>query len=730
MDGYGITPNKKEATKYYKIAADKGNKTCLAKYNQIMNELINESISGPHNNAENQKTSNEKSSDIDDNYISDSYYNGECYSDSDNQSNILTVEDRINLVLSRIHLLTTKNEFHFKKIRIENVLNYKNCLKHNHETMFINEFTGIVSHLISLLVRSVAGDIGACQKNGSIPFSYLSVNLLFDCSISNTLKMYNIFLLNAFSYALHFLGVNFAISIVADSKFKIFLKSFEEPFSKEVLQRVLDCCLIPRHKANYAEIFYQFIQYMKTYEKDRINKNSDIEDYKPQRAFFLFTDGINESLISFNAWKKSILNESDNSFGIIASIPNMKNQDQISIKSVWDNFTKETQDASSTMCLTSIKTDLNNPETISLICNCFMEVLTRAKKVQKYVLPKPYKKPSFICKMSNLENDEFKLFKINISNQNRKSIYYNINKTNSPNKNLQLEKVDIDHFVGKTGKIISCNICQKYKEDFQTYINQTTNTLKNFFRTQLDTIFKPNTKSSTDICQTRNYGVTVVIDASLSCFNFLTANNSLNTVICLLCALLSAEIPCVDIILSTKNDPIIFCSDVPSVGALSEKYAIWPALFSFFSKEVSSNCDLESAIHASYDLQRMRSIKRTSFLFVFTDGLYMDGRKHMIKDQVMLAAQCGIYVIGIGIGNYPIGIKDIFEQYVNVIKPEEIINAISCLFGDENPDVIKDIKPMFPPSSTLKEVCSVLNKFKEIDDNPMFKELKEKLSNL
>lgn len=38
MDGYGITPNKKEATKYYKIAADKGNKTCLAKYNQIMNE--------------------------------------------------------------------------------------------------------------------------------------------------------------------------------------------------------------------------------------------------------------------------------------------------------------------------------------------------------------------------------------------------------------------------------------------------------------------------------------------------------------------------------------------------------------------------------------------------------------------------------------------------------------------------------------------------------------------
>ena len=93
--------------------------------------------------------------------------------------------------------------------------------------------------------------------------------------------------------------------------------------------------------------------------------------------------------------------------------------------------------------------------------------------------------------------------------------------------------------------------------------------------------------------------MTVVIDSSGSCFDFLT---SVKNVICLLCALLSAEIPSVDIIFSTKKEPIILYSDVPSVNALSENSAICPALFSYFSKEFSLNCDLESGIHAAYDL--------------------------------------------------------------------------------------------------------------------------------
>lgn len=90
----------------------------------------------------------------------------------------------------------------------------------------------------------------------------------------------------------------------------------------------------------------------------------------------------------------------------------------------------------------------------------------------------------------------------------------------------------------------------------------------------------------------RNYGVTVIIDALLSSFNFFTTVSLMKTVICLLCALSSIEIPCIDIILTTKNDPIVLCSDVPSVYALSEKSAVWPSLFSHFAKEVPADCDL------------------------------------------------------------------------------------------------------------------------------------------
>ena len=70
----------------------------------------------------------------------------------------------------------------------------------------------------------------------------------------------------------------------------------------------------------------------------------------------------------------------------------------------------------------------------------------------------------------------------------------------------------------------------------------------------------------------------------------------------------------------------------------------------------------------------MRSIKRTSYLFVFADGLYMDDNKVMIKDQVMLAAKCGIKVIGIGIGIYTIRIKYIFEISLKIIQKVYEIN--------------------------------------------------------
>ncbi|KAK8878640.1 hypothetical protein M9Y10_005420 [Tritrichomonas musculus] len=688
----------------------------------------------------------------------------------------LTEKDGIDRVLSRIHSSSPKDVFQFKAVSIETIHNYASYLKHDHEDLHIKEFIPKASYLISVLVRSAAENLETEIKSGAIPFNYLSINLLFDCSsyISKVNKMFNMLLLTSFSFALYFLGIKYAISIVSDSKFKYILKTFDQPHSLEALQRVLDCCLIARYRTNYAETFYQFIEDMKTNEskenkdKDEKDEKEDekedeiAEDFKPQRALFLFSDGLDENLISINAWKKSVLKEAANSFGIIVTIPKeIQNQDKREMEGVWSKFSKETGDANSTMRLVTIKPDLNNPETIFNVCNCFKDVLTRSISVQNCTLPKQYKGPLFDYVMPNLMSEEFNLINLNTSKDIKKSIYVNIEKNDSSNRDtnkLQLDKVNITQFRGKTGKIISCNVDAKYHDNFQKYIHQTLNRLKNIFRSQLETIFKPNKASQTVLSSTgtdfditalvlnlinpvpdpliyleekgglvRNYGVTVVIDASLSCFNFVTTVNSLKTVICLLCALSSVELPCVDVLLSTKESPIVLCSDVPSVYALSEKSAIWPALFSHFSQDVSPNCDLEAAIHAAYDLHRMRGTERTSLLFVLTDGLYMAARKQKIKNQVSLAVRCGINVIGIGIGIYPIGIKDLFSQSIVVLNPEKIIIAISCLFGDENPDELKVIKPLFPPLSKLKELCSVLNQFEEYEKHPMFKELKEKL---
>ena len=58
----------------------------------------------------------------------------------------------------------------------------------------------------------------------------------------------------------------------------------------------------------------------------------------------------------------------------------------------------------------------------------------------------------------------------------------------------------------------------------------------------------------------KNYGVSIVLDTSISCLNELCIFHTIQTLRILLSTLAYDNIPCIDIIISRTKEPIILCS--------------------------------------------------------------------------------------------------------------------------------------------------------------------------
>ena len=59
----------------------------------------------------------------------------------------------------------------------------------------------------------------------------------------------------------------------------------------------------------------------------------------------------------------------------------------------------------------------------------------------------------------------------------------------------------------------------------------------------------------------KNYGISIVIDTSISCLNELCLIHTIQTIRILLSAISYDNIPCLDIIISRVKEPIILCSE-------------------------------------------------------------------------------------------------------------------------------------------------------------------------
>ena len=178
----------------------------------------------------------------------------------------------------------------------------------------------------------------------------------------------------------------------------------------------------------------------------------------------------------------------------------------------------------------------------------------------------------------------------------------------------------------------------------------------------------------------KNYGVSIVIDTSISCLNELCLIHTIQTLRILLSAIAYDNIPCLDIIISRAKEPIILCSEKSANEILSDKSSFWGVLFSCLEGETSS--DLASAIKAAYNLNRARRTDYTNYIFVLTDGLYSSSQRDKIIGVLNSCYSKNINLFGIGVGIYPIGIEKLFSQIIYSQNTYKLIEGISLFFGD------------------------------------------------
>ena len=226
----------------------------------------------------------------------------------------------------------------------------------------------------------------------------------------------------------------------------------------------------------------------------------------------------------------------------------------------------------------------------------------------------------------------------------------------------------------------------------------------------------------------KNYGVSIVIDSSVSCINDICIVHTIQTLKVLFNSLSHDNIPCLDVIISREKEPIILASEKSANEILSERSPFWGSFCACF--EGVSSSDLASAIKATYNLIRARRKEYTSYMFVLTDGLYSLSERDRIIEVVNSCYSKNINLFGIGVGISPFGIEKLFPQVIYAQNPYNLIEGISLFFGEiskyrkENM-IYLDIEPN-KNTNFIKSSDEIDKDIKE----PKFIKLKEKLSEI
>ena len=599
------------------------------------------------------------------------------------------------------------------------------------------------------------------DSQDEIPFKKLEVNILLDCArtIGDTEKFFVMLQVCALTTAFHSLEIPYLIAVVGDSGFKVVIKELDEKHSIENLQKALDCIFIKRCNTNIASCI-----------KTATDKFKSLGKEDAHRVFYMFTNGLDEEFALFDQWKNKIFVHDNHSFAFIFSKPKtIKKEQSEFLTDFWGKFKQYCKENNLLVELTEMYMEKLynknyseiNEENVKEYIISMVSVLRRLKESDHN--EKTEKAVFEIDELNNIPLNE------NLENLGKMILD---NSLRQLKEDPYLKKIKLNQFKEpiqklnqKESKEISKNIgsIMKIKNPIKEEENLQIRQFMRIFKTKkekinlslLEMIFKPNLATQTILTDVgthidvnelikyflnptpnpriyreigdgfiKNYGVTVIIDSSISCFHYLSSQHTWSTIQILLSAFESIDLPCFDLIISGNPNPYVVCSEKNTLDILSEKSYIWPILFDLLNKNIK-HTDLASAIRAAYNLHNFRKLEHPDFLFIITDGLFSSSEIKRIVKNVNFCVNKGINVFGIGVGVSPFGIEKLFPNIIYSHNPDKLIQGIAtCFSGISNNNLnMKTIKSEF-------KINFDNNNITDSQQNPLYKELKNELMNI
>ena len=502
--------------------------------------------------------------------------------------------------------------------------------------------------------------------------------------------------------ALNCLEIKYSIVLMGDEEFRCVIKDYNEPHSKEALERVYECLMIKRFRTNIPGCLRYCLE--EICHKSKFKYSS----------FFIFTDGLDRKFLCTqkNTWDTYIFNKSSNSFGFIFFLSKFLTvENKTFLYNIWNTFLSEIDNNSASKVYIKYFELRIDDQFKEGLTNIFSDNLQRATKGGELKEEIKYIPPIFTIKNEG-SISEFLKNCDKIFSEEDKSLYkltgsYIKNDTISSYLNTNKEQLDINIYKNNLHQIAKTNNNNNSESsEIMSFAHKFLSIRANLNRGILEEIFKPNkanlkvlsnTGTEIDIMalilyflnpvpepmiylqdaigNTKEYAITILIDTSYSVLNHINLNHSLNTIRVLLTSLTIIDLPSFDLIVTGEEGPTILCSEYPSFAALNEKSKLWEALCLCLSNPIR-NADLLSSLQVVYDLKRLRANNFPSILFVLTDGLFEEDKQNKIKEMIAKLVQTNIQVIGIGLGIYPFGIKNLFGQAIYDINPNNLLYLI------------------------------------------------------
>ncbi len=663
--------------------------------------------------------------------------------------------DRKKLKLEEL----SEREGKLDKLFTEDLKEYLNKSVKISENSPINKLIESCEFLSNRLFTSIS----QINLKEEIPFKNLEINILLDCArtIGDTEKFFVMLQVCALTTVFHSLEVPYLISVVGDSGFKVVLKELEEEHSIEHLQKALDCIFIKRCNTNIASCIKTASEQFKTLNNDNAH-----------RFFYMFTNGLDEEFGLFEQWKDKIFINNNHSYAFIFSKPkSIKKEQSEFLSNFWEKFRNSCKENGLPVEIIEMSKEKVyiqnkniyeiNENNVSSYIRALISVLRRYKekdntdKIEKAIFE--VKELNNIPLNENLEN----LGKI-ITDETLREIKEEpyVKKIQLPKQQEIAQKLNQKEFKEITKNIgMIMKVQTPIKDEEKLEIRQFLKIFKikkeKINLSLLELIFKPNLATQTILTDVgthidvnelikyflnptpnpriyreigdgfiKNYGVTIIIDSSFSCFSSLSSQHTWNTIQMMLSALGSIDLPCFDLIITGNPNPYVVCSEKNTLDILSEKSQIWPILFDLLNKNIK-NTDLASAIRIAYNLHNSRKSEHPDFLFVITDGLFSLSHTQRIVKNVNFCMNKGINVFGIGVGVSPFGIEKLFPSVIYSIDPNKLLQGIAtCFSGISNNNsnmktIVSDFKIKFDDSDITNS-----------QQKPIYHELKNKLMSI